>query len=268
MYYHIIGTDSQAAIKALANQKSHPAHYLLDQIHTIAMKVFQKLPNNTSIQIHWTPGPLRLPSQWKSWWVSQTSGYWLLKYPYSATSFPTQPTPHQCDSCPSNPSLINLQKVVDPLEEIALICLHLIYWYSKSLSSNKFLKLVGSLDCRQLAILTQLRTGHIPLNHHLFCIRRAKMLLCPHCGNLIVKNVKHFLFTCPHYQYEWHILCRKLKRAANSSSYLLSNPSAIKPLLKFLSSTSRFNLQPQPNWQALPHPSHWLTSFSLQAPPP
>ncbi|KAF5367638.1 hypothetical protein D9615_010583 [Tricholomella constricta] len=34
-----IGSDSQATIKALGNQKPHPAHYLLDHVHTAAEKL-------------------------------------------------------------------------------------------------------------------------------------------------------------------------------------------------------------------------------------
>ena len=36
------------------------------------------------------------------------------------------------------------------------------------LLSNQYLKLIDPLDRQQSAILTQLRTGHIPLNQHLF----------------------------------------------------------------------------------------------------
>ena len=68
-------------------------------------------------------------------------------------------------------------------------CFASISSIGKSLPSNKFLKLVDSLDCHQSAIITQLQTGHILLNHHLFHIRCAKTPICPHCRNLIVKNV-------------------------------------------------------------------------------
>ncbi|KAF5378885.1 hypothetical protein D9615_006982 [Tricholomella constricta] len=74
-----IGSDSQAAIKALGNQRPHPAHYLLDYVHTAAEKLHvkqdriaraserrtalrrgNKWTDRTrkviNLQIHWTPG--------------------------------------------------------------------------------------------------------------------------------------------------------------------------------------------------------------------
>jgi len=72
--YTIIGTDNQAVIKALSNQTSHPAHYLLDQVHDMAeqLQTAQYQLTNTitrhpptknviDLQIHWTPGHSSFP---------------------------------------------------------------------------------------------------------------------------------------------------------------------------------------------------------------
>jgi hypothetical protein len=108
------------------------------------------------------------------------------------------------------------------------------------LPSNKFLQLVDKLPRSHSAILIQLRTGHAPLNHHLFRIRCSETPVCPHCGNLTVKTVGHYLLQCPHYQHKRHTLRRKLKRSANSLSFLLSDSSASKPLIKYIVATKRF----------------------------
>ncbi|KAG6852144.1 hypothetical protein C0991_002636 [Blastosporella zonata] len=62
----IIGSDSQAAIRALNNQCPHPAHYLLDRVHTAAEKLHWK--QNRLINAHarrdatkWTPGHIDFP---------------------------------------------------------------------------------------------------------------------------------------------------------------------------------------------------------------
>jgi len=73
--YTIIGTDNQAAIKALSNQTPHPAHHLLDQVHNAAEQlhtaqyqltntITRHLPtkNVIDLQIHWTPGHSSFPS--------------------------------------------------------------------------------------------------------------------------------------------------------------------------------------------------------------
>lgn len=102
--------------------------------------------------------------------------------------------------------------------------------------SNKYLDLVGKICRKQSAILTQLRTGHSPLNHHLFRIRCAESPVCSHCPGLVVETVRHFLLQCPRYQQER----RKLKRAANLMTFLLSNPKAVNPLMAFIIAFKRF----------------------------
>jgi hypothetical protein len=47
-------------------------------------------------------------------------------------------------------------------------CYTLLRPIDKSAPSKKFLRLVKGLDRRQASLLTQLRTGHIGLNRHLF----------------------------------------------------------------------------------------------------
>jgi hypothetical protein len=77
--------------------------------------------------------------------------------------------------------------------------------------------------------------------------------LSPHCRGITVETVNHFLLDCPHYRNEHHTLQRKLRRNTGSLSFLLNNPSAIIPLLKFVHATGRFksyfndNDKPQTN---------------------
>jgi ribonuclease HI len=67
--YVIIGTDNQATIQALNNQRPHPGHYILDHIHDTMEPLNSKqaslrhlgrtnLPTKgvVDLQIHWTPG--------------------------------------------------------------------------------------------------------------------------------------------------------------------------------------------------------------------
>lgn len=68
--------------------------------------------------------------------------------------------------------------------------------------SKKYLHLIATLDRCQASILFQLPMGHIGLNHHLFCIHKSDMPVCPNCQSITVKTVKHFLIDCPFYQHE------------------------------------------------------------------
>jgi hypothetical protein len=110
----------------------------------------------------------------------------------------------------------------------------------KSAPSKKLLRLVKGLDRRQASLFTQLRTGHIGLNRHLFRIRKVESPVCPHCRGLTVETVKHVLLDCPFYLRERHILQLKLRRNATSIPFLLSSPVAVKHLLTFIHSTGRF----------------------------
>lgn len=107
----------------------------------------------------------------------------------------------------------------------------------KSAPLNKFLTLIQGLNRRQASIMTQLRTGHTSLNHHLFRIRKVESPICPHCRGITVETVKHLLVECPFYRREQHHLQQKLWRNATSVSFLLSNPTASEHLLKFVHST-------------------------------
>jgi ribonuclease HI len=246
----IIGSDSQAAIKALANQSTHPAHYLLDYIHDSAEKLHSKHNGNINLQIHWTPA--------HSNFTPNERADALAKRAAEGTSSATNRLPsfiRNSELPTSIPAtrheyLTSLRKSWKSLWKKSPRY-PLSRSVDKSLPSNKFLHLVDNISRSQSAILTQLRTGHSPLNNHLFRIRSSETPVCPHCGNLTVETVSHFLFQCPHYQQERHMLRRKLKRSANSLSFLLSNPQAVKPLLKYIIATKRFqnlsNNQPTPN---------------------
>ena len=69
-----------------------------------------------------------------------------------------------------------------------------------SFPSNKYIKITSSLNRRQTSILTQIRTGHAPINSHLHRIRKADTPYCPQnsCTNAI-EDIHHLSFTCPHY---------------------------------------------------------------------
>jgi hypothetical protein len=106
--------------------------------------------------------------------------------------------------------------------------------------SKKYICLIKNLDRMQTSILFQLRSGHIRLNLHLFHIHKVESPSCPHCQGITVELIKDFLLVCPQYAWEQHDLRVKLHRNANSISFLLSNPMATLPLLKFVHATGHF----------------------------
>jgi hypothetical protein len=67
-----------------------------------------------------------------------------------------------------------------------------------SLPSQSYIKATNGLNCRQTSMLTQICTGHIPLNNHLYHINHFTMPYCPHCPH-ILEDTNHFLFHCHKY---------------------------------------------------------------------
>ncbi|OCH84475.1 hypothetical protein OBBRIDRAFT_710883, partial [Obba rivulosa] len=87
--------------------------------------------------------------------------------------------------------------------------------------------------------LTQLRTGHTPLNDHLYKIGSAPSPRCPRC-DAPRESVVHFLLVCPAYRHHRHRLVCKLGRQATSLRGLLSSPRSLKPLFTYIQDTGRF----------------------------
>ncbi|KAG2747586.1 hypothetical protein P692DRAFT_201716465 [Suillus brevipes Sb2] len=85
--------------------------------------------------------------------------------------------------------------------------------------SNRFIKLVAMLPRWQTSTYTQLHTCHIPLNHHLHRIGKNCSPHCPICPGRD-EMIDHFLFDCPQYVRERHIMSNALCCKANSLTYI------------------------------------------------
>jgi ribonuclease HI len=257
----LLGTDSQAIISALNNQKSHSGQYILDAIHQSAEhlhakqdQLFNREERQRAIeagetwsgrkrgvidlQIHWVPGHCDFEPNERADEEAKKAA--------------------RGDSSDTKSLPASLRKCL-PLSISALRQAHnakiLKRWKRRwklsprhsthkaidsSAPSKKYLRLIKNIDHRQASILCQLRTGHIGLNQHLFRIRRSEMPSCPHCQGITVETVKHFLLDCPQYARKCHELRVKLRRNADSLSFLLSDPTATLPLLKFVHTTGHF----------------------------
>src|ERR1700761_4614550 len=113
-----------------------------------------------------------------------------------------------------------------------------IYSIDPSMPSNQYRRLTADLSRSKLALLTQLRTGHAPLNKHLHRISRSESPLCPKCHQED-ETVKHFILTCPSYERLRNTHLHTLGRGALSLKYLLTSPKALKPLFAYIASTKR-----------------------------
>src|ERR1700683_1013213 len=99
--------------------------------------------------------------------------------------------------------------------------------------------MADSLPRKQASLLIQLRTGHAPLNKHIFNIKSADSPICPACENAH-ETVHHFLLSCPVYEQHQHHLFYTLNRGSRSLAIILAHPKPTKHLFKYISKTGRF----------------------------
>ena len=257
----LLGSDSQALLKALSNQKSHAGHYILDEIHTAAERLHAK--QDGIINSRDRAETRRLGHRWKG----NTKGVVDLRLMWVPGHVDFEPNERadaeakkaaQGDSSPAKYLPAFLRKHL-PFSSSALQQEYTArlqkrwkrrwkssprYLHLKSIDnsapSKKYLRLVRDLERGQSSLLTQLRTGHIALNQHLFRLRKSESPSCPYCQGITVESVKHYLLDCPKYNAERHTLQGKLRRNSSSLSFLLSSPVAVKPLLKYIHATGRF----------------------------
>ena len=102
---------------------------------------------------------------------------------------------------------------------------------------RSFLKLAGQLKKKHTAIYIQLCTGHVPLNKHLYRIKKSITASCLQCEGDQTETVHHYLFDCPRYDRDRHILQEKLGHNALSTTHLLSKKATQQALFRYINST-------------------------------
>jgi ribonuclease HI len=256
-----ICSDSQAFLKALGNQRPHTGHYILDKVHDLGEDLHAKqdrLINSierrealaegrswkgrkrgvVDLQLHWVPGHCDFARNEKADEEAKKAAQGLTSDAKLLPPFLKKRLPASISALRQGFRSQLLKTWKRRWKGSPRFTLHRPI--DKSAPSKKYLKLIKGLDRCQASLLTQLRTGHIGLNHHLFHIHKVESPVCPHCRGLTVETVKHVLLDCPFYRRERHILQLKLRRNTASIPFLLSNPVAVKHALTFIRSTGRF----------------------------
>ena len=257
-----LGSDSQAVIKALGNQHSHPGQYILDNVIQLAEGLHKKqdgLINSTEraellaegnawrgktkgvidLQVHWVPGHSEFAPNEKADEEAKKAAQGDSSDAKSLPKFLRKRLPLSISALRQG-HMGKLKKCWERRWKNSPRA-KLLNSIDNTAPSKKYMKLIAGLDRRQTSILFQLRTGHVGLNQHLFRIRKSETPVCPNCQErLAVETVKHYVLECLQYRQERHVLQRKLRRNADSLSFLLNNPIAVLPLLKFVHATGRF----------------------------
>jgi ribonuclease HI len=112
----------------------------------------------------------------------------------------------------------------------------------EKLPSNKYLKLMMHQTRRQSSLLIRLRSGHGPLNRHLWSIKCSETPGCAACGDREEETVRHFLLECPAYEDARRQLRNALgPRKSSDPRFLLGDPKALDHLYTYVDRTKRFH---------------------------
>ena len=105
--------------------------------------------------------------------------------------------------------------------------------------SSNYVNLISSLPRRTASIITQLCTGHIPLNNYLFHINRAPSSICPACHQSN-ETIIHYLMHCPAYHIPRQSLRYKIDNSNFNICHLLTKLEPLKALTRYIAQTHRF----------------------------
>lgn len=109
-----------------------------------------------------------------------------------------------------------------------------------SKASRAYWKLSRNLPRKLLSLLTQMRTGHIPLNVHLHRIQRTDSPECP-CCKRHPETVLHYLMECQAHRAPRYRLRSKVGQEKYNIATLLTDRACMKHLFRFIDDTKRFH---------------------------
>ena len=228
-----IGVDSQAAMDALNLNRPAPSHYLVDEARKLLNAVKVQHPA-TKLLVRWIPGHMGIEGNEMADSEAKKAAMGSGSPPHTLPSFLRNPLPA---SSSATKRAFNESIKHDAAEFLAKSkCYSQLRTIDASVPSVRFCKLTAELTRKQASLLVQLRTGHIPLNHHLAQIGTVQSPLYPACRER-EETVHHFLLGCTAYASQHQELYAKLSRDAYSIPHLLAHPKALAPLFHCISAT-------------------------------
>jgi hypothetical protein len=229
--------DNQASILSTTSIKPTPSHYLLDILHKKLIRSRKKF-RNLGVTIRWIPSHLEVEGNEEADRQAKCAVKGNADSPLNRLPIEFR------NGLPDSKSAIK-QEMMNKVKGDNAQFLHNSPQWRKlrhidpSMPSKHYRKMADSLPRKHTSLLIQLRTGHAPLNKHLFNITLADSPICPACEDAY-ETVHHFLLSCPVYECHRRDLFFKLKRGSRSLFTLLAHPHAIKHVFKFIGKTRRF----------------------------
>lgn len=111
-----------------------------------------------------------------------------------------------------------------------------------TIASRAYWKLERELPRKLLRILTQLRTGHIPLQKHLHRIKKVESPYCPCCKRDALETVFHYMMKCPAHRVPRERFRRRVAAKNWNIAALLTGWETLKHLFHFIGDTGIFHI--------------------------
>ncbi|KNZ77457.1 Putative 115 kDa protein in type-1 retrotransposable element R1DM [Termitomyces sp. J132] len=231
-----VGTDNQAGMKALEVPGRGTARYIVDEILKGIQKV-REIDPSMRIRVYWTPGHAGIPGNERAdreakkaaeGKDTETKGLALLRKPLKASRAAVLAT-HKKRWREAAREHIRKAPRFDRLRAVD----------PNAPDMRNILQTLASVPRWHASILTQLRTGHCPLNQYLHRFKKADSPICGAC-NQAEETVEHFLVHCKAYRTQRNTLFREVDLRTAPMSRLLSDASVVKALFQFINSTGRF----------------------------
>jgi len=265
-----IGMDNQAVLMGMKNQKPKPGHHLMDKIHDLLEDFHVSQARLRGVRVEGYKkgkGRTRLEDGsrgWKDWKLKThceveltwTPGHEGIEGNELADQEAKRASQGDSSGTKELPAFLRRKRLPVSISATRQLLKKEMKtrwqdeWKSSprsertneidgSLPSDDYLHIIDQLRRNQSSLLTQLRTGHIPLNEILYRIKRSDTPNCPHCQNGIRETIHHYLLACPHYVEARRTLQTKLGRMASSIPFLLGSRVGIPHLLRYVGDTNR-----------------------------
>ena len=232
-----VALDGKSAIEGTLVRESRPGHYLTDLLHSRIAAV-KKRRAGLEFTLRWVPGHQEVTgneqadTEAKLAATGDSSSIRLLPPTLRKTLPVSLPKAKQVYNKALETQAAERWRTSKRGQKMRQV--------DPALPSSRFPKLVAPLAWRNTSLLIQLRTGHVPLNHHLHTIGRANTQRCPGCG-AAKETVLHFVLQCPKYALQRRVYFGPLGRNGQRLEYLLSTKEGIERLFKLVNAARRLH---------------------------